>query len=130
MMLEKKINDIQRENKLEILANNFNKQKRNGRINYNNINNINENGIYSNDINNEDNNEFIPITESQLNRNMMGCGYKSKYEELKKSMINGNEASQELRTSMSLAGFSKFVTQNKLVEKNENIYVQENDDNR
>ena len=26
MMLEKKINDIQRENKLEILANNFNKQ--------------------------------------------------------------------------------------------------------
>ena len=129
MMLEKKINDIQRENKLEILANNFNKQKRNGRINYNNINSINENGIYSNDINNEDNNnEFIPITESQLNRNMMGCGYKSKYEELKKSMINGNEASQELRTSMSLAGFSKFVTQNKLVEKNENIYVQDNND--
>ena len=121
MMLEKKINDIQRENKLEILANNFNKQKRNnGRINYNN----NENGIQLND-----NNEFIPISESQINRNIMGCGYKSKYEELKKSMMAGNEASQELRTSMSLAGFSKFVKQNKLGEKNENIEIQENSNN-
>ena len=121
MMLEKKINDIQRENKLEILANNFNKQKRNnGRINYNN----NENGIQLND-----NNEFIPISESQINRNIMGCGYKSKYEELKKSMMAGNEASQELRTSMSLAGFSKFVKQNKLGEKNENIDIQENSNN-
>ena len=59
----------------------------------------------------------------------MGCGYKSKYEELKQSMINGNEASQELRTSMSLAGISKFVKQNKLVENNENINIQDNSNN-
>ena len=134
MMLEKKINDIQRENKLEILANNFNKQKRNeknnGRQKYNNINdNYNDNGIQLNDMNN-DNNEFIPITESQINRNIIGCGYKSKYEELKMSMINGTEASQELRTSMSLAGYSKLVKQNKLVEKNENNnIIQDNSNN-
>ena len=134
MMLEKKINDIQRENKLEILANNFNKQKKNasnnGRQNYNiiNPNYMNENGLQLNE-NNEENNEYIPISESQINRNIMGCGYKSKYEELKQSMINGNEASQELRTSMSLAGISKFVKQNKLVENNENINIQDNSNN-
>ena len=130
MMLEKKINDIQRENKLEILANNFNKQRKNGqnngRQNYNTINvNMNDNGIHIKD-NNDNNDEYIPITESQINRNIIGCGYKSKYEELKQSMINGNEASQELRTSMSLAGISKFVKQNKLVENNENINIQDN----
>ena len=122
MMLEKKINDIQRENKLEILANNYNKQKKNnGKFN----NNINENGIQSNG-NNNNNDEFIPISESQINRNIIGCGYKSKYEELKISMMNGNEASQELRTSMSLAGISKFVKQNKLNEKNDNMNEQDN----
>lgn len=50
MMLEKKINDIQRENKLEILANNFNKQKKitqnNGRQNYNIINAAEDNLIF------------------------------------------------------------------------------------
>ena len=125
MMLEKKINDIQRENKLEILANNYNKQKKNnGKFN----NNINENGIQSNG-NNNNNDEFIPISESQINRNIIGCGYKSKYEELKISMMNGNEASQELRTSMSLAGISKFVKQNKLNEKNDNMNEHENNYN-
>ena len=123
MMLEKKINDIQRENKLEILANNYNKQKKNnGRMNYNNIN---DNGIQLID----NNAEFIPISESQINRNILGCGYKSKYEELKMSMMNGNEASQELRTSMSLAGISKFVKQNKLMEKHENLNNPENSNN-
>ena len=122
MMLEKKINDIQRENKLEILANNINKQKKN------NIRNIDNNKYMNNNsLNNE--NEFIPITESQINRNIIGCGYKSKYEELKNSMINGNEASLELRTSMSLEGFSKLVKQNKLVEKNENMNIQDNINN-
>ena len=83
--------------------------------------------------NDNNDNEFIPITESQINRNIIGCGYKSKYEELKNSMINGNEASQELRTSMSLEGFSKFVKQNKLIAKNEkmnaNIIEQDNINN-
>jgi len=131
MMLEKKINDIQRENKLEMLANNFNKQKKSSIRNNPNINqNYANNDIMTNDNND---NEFIPITESQINRNIIGCGYKSKYEELKNSMINGNEASQELRTSMSLEGFSKFVKQNKLIEKNEkmnaNIIEQDNINN-
>ena len=131
MMLEKKINEIQRENKLENLANNFNRQRNslknnNNMINNNNKNNggynyINESNIQMNnnsnsnnyDIN-KNNDEYMQISESQINRNIMDCGYKSKYEELKLSMMNGNEASQELRTSMSLVGFSKFVTQNKL----------------
>ena len=73
--------------------------------------------------------ERIIINESQVNRNIRDCTYKSKYEELKISMINGNEASQELRTSMSLAGFSKFVTQNKLVEQNNNINNNDNSNN-
>ena len=45
-------------------------------------------------------------------------------------MINGTEASQELRTSMSLTGYSKLVKQNKLVEKNENNnIIQDNSNN-
>ena len=133
MMLEKKINEIQRENKLESLANNFNRQRNSLRNIDNNSNNGgNNNYSKSKNIqinNNKNNNNYNEITESQINRNIIDCGYKSKYEELKQSMINGNEASQELRTSMSLAGFSKFVTQNKLAEQNLNINNSNNGSN-
>ena len=35
-------------------------------------------------------------------------------------MINGDDISNELKTSMSLAGVSKFIVQNKLVDMNKN----------
>ena len=137
MILEKKINEIQRENRLEILANNFNKQRnslRNNNDNNGGYNDYNNNNLQiidnnKNTRNKNNNNDYIPMNESQINRNIIDCGYKSKYEELKLSMINGNEASQELRTSMSLAGFSKFVIQNKLAEHNQNQNMNENSNN-
>ena len=120
MMLEKKINEIQRQNKLEMLANNYNKQKQ--MLRNNDISKNNGGYSYANENMNAkvNYNELSPISENEINsKNIMDCCYKSKYEELKKSMINGDEASQELRTSISLAGFSKFVMQNKLVVQNQ-----------
>ena len=66
-------------------------------------------------------NDFGITDESQIKRDIIGCAYKSKYEELLESIIKGEDISNELKTSMSLAGVSKFVTQNKLLENN-NIY--------
>ena len=115
MMLEKKINEIQRENKLQNLSKNYNKQK-----------------IIQNDLNknkNSNTNKNDMLTESKITKNLKGLNYHSKYEELKQSMINGNDASEELKTSISLAGFSKFVVQNKLTDNNRNIYNNINNNN-
>jgi len=71
-------------------------------------------------------NEF-GIDQSQNERNLTMCKYKSKYEELKESMINGDSISNELKTSMSLAGISKFVVQNNFIDKNKINYISDND---
>ena len=55
-----------------------------------------------------------------INNDIIVCGYKSKYEELKESIRNGDDISAELKTSISLIGDSKFVIQNKFVGFNEN----------
>ena len=62
---------------------------------------------------------------------IIDCGYISKYEGLLSSKVKSNEASQEIRTSQSLEGFSKFVTQNKSVKQNQNKIENNNyqDDN-
>jgi hypothetical protein len=64
----------------------------------------------------------LGIDESQNERDLIGCRYISKYEELRESMINGDDISNELKTSMSLGGVSKFLVQNKLVDMNKNNY--------
>jgi hypothetical protein len=82
MMLEKKINEIQRENKLEMLANNYNKQKQ--MLRNNDISKNNGGYNYSNEKMNVkvNNNELSPISENEINnKNIMDCCYKSKYEE-------------------------------------------------
>ena len=64
---------------------------------------------------------LIGVTdESQIRRDINACGYQSKYEQLRESMLNGDDISNDLKVSMSLAGVSKFVTQNKLVQMNAN----------
>ena len=121
MMLEKKINEIQKESKLEILSKKMGKEK-------NKENNENKE---NNDQINNNNEEYVPISEEEMNQNLIDCGYISKYEGLLSSKVKSNEASQEIRTSQSLEGFSKFVTQNKSVKQNQNKIENNNyqDDN-
>ena len=41
---------------------------------------------------------FIGITdESQIKRDIAGCGYQSKYEQLRESILNGDDISNELK---------------------------------
>ena len=101
------------------------------------VKNIKKNNYINENLNNDSNNLLEEskkstgsfnlneqgINEKQnvnLDNNIIGLGYKSKYEELKSSIINGEDISNELKISMSLIGESKFVIQNKFVEVPEN----------
>ena len=108
LILEQKVKDIKNNNYLNNINNEIN-------IN-NNINNslLKESKKSKNDL---DENK---IGNSLNYYNIAECGYKSKYEQLKESIINGEDISEELKTSISLIGDSKFVFQNKLVEINDN----------
>ena len=138
MILEQKVKEIK--------GNNYN----NNEINNTNINNSNNNNIQIKVDDNLNNQNFkstgtfnldenalsekknineFGIDESQNEKDLIGCRYKSKYEELRESMINGDDISNELKTSMSLVGISKFVVQNKLFDKNKMNYNNDNDDN-
>ena len=80
-------------------------------------------------------NDFGITYESQIKRDIIGCAYKSKYEELLESIMNGDDISNDLKTSMSLAGISKFVTPKKLLQSNNNnindsnLYITWKEDN-
>ena len=102
LILEQKVKDIKKNNYINenlINNNNFLEESKKSPVSYN-LNEQQHNVDFDNDIN--------------------GCGYKSKYEELKSSIINGEDISNELKISMSLIGESKFVIQNKFVEVPEN----------
>ena len=116
IILEQKVKEIQYNNNYNNNYINVNSSKKN----YNNINNINKN-LYNNNSNlisgefkkssdyvNLDENalsekkpmNFIGITdESQIRRDIVGCGYQSKYEQLRESILNGDDISNELKVS-------------------------------
>ena len=101
------------------------------------VKNIKKNNYINENLNNDSNNLLEEskkstgsfnlneqgINEKQnvnIDNNIIGLGYKSKYEELKSSIINGEDISNELKMSMSLIGDSKFVVQNKFIKIPEN----------
>jgi len=142
MILEQKVKEIKSNNYNNNEANNINVNSSNNnniiiKVDDNADDNLNNQNFKSTGTFNLDEislsekkniNEF-GIDESQNERDLIGCRYKSKYEELRESMINGNDISDELKTSMSLAGISKFVVQNKLIDNNKINYSNDDNDN-
>ena len=142
MILEQKVKEIKSNNYNNNEANNINVNSSNNnniiiKVDDNADDNLNNQNFKSTGTFNLDEislsekkniNEF-GIDESQNERDLIGCRYKSKYEELRESMINGNVISDELKTSMSLAGISKFVVQNKLIDNNKINYSNDDNDN-
>ena len=115
LILEQKVKDIKNNNYIN---------------NMNNSNLIEEGNIKSSASFNLDQNAIS--NQQNFNNdvnNIEGCAYKSKYEELKESIINGEDISAELKTSISLIGDSKFVVQNKLVGINDNNINLDNNQN-
>lgn len=71
---------------------------------------------------NEQIKDGISIITSQLNRDIQRCNYYSKYEDLKQSIINLDDATPELKES--LTGISKLVTPTCNTQSNNNINSQ------
>ena len=110
-ILEQKVKDIKKNNFVNDNADNLS--------NINN-NNLLEQSKRSTGTFNLNENTMSKQLNKDLDNDIIGCGYKSKYEELKSSIINGEDISNELKISMSLIGDSKFVVQNKFLEIPEN----------
>ena len=107
LILEQKVKDIKKNNYINENLSNDN-------------NNLLEESKKSTGSFNLNEQVFNEKKNMNLDNNIIGLGYKSKYEELKSSIINGEDISNELRMSMSLIGDSKFVVQNKLIKIPEN----------
>ena len=130
LVLERKIREIQEISKnYEInnkkyltsiqSANNKNKNKNN----FNQSGKKKERNNYSNNITSTTINS---LTTSQLDQKIRGCQYRSKYEDLRKSVFKNEDINQNLKESLvkeSLAGWSKFVTtkNESFIQNNPNI---------
>ena len=55
--------------------------------------------------NNKNQNTLNSLTTSQINKQIMGCQYRSKYEDLRKSIFKNDDLNQDLKESLS--GWSK-----------------------
>ena len=116
LILEQKVKDIKNNNYINDLSNS----------NVSNRKSLEQNKKSSGSFNLDENaiSKKQNFNNNNYNNDIAGCAYKSKYEELKESIFNGEDISEELKTSISLIGDSKFVVQNKLVkinDKNNNI---------
>ena len=130
LVLERKIREIQEISKnYEInnkkyltsiqSANNKNKNKNN----FNQSEMKKERNAYSNNLTSTTINS---LTTSQLDQKIRGCQYRSKYEDLRKSVFKNEDINQNLKESLvkeSLAGWSKLVTtkNESFIQNNPNI---------
>ena len=124
------IMDLILEQKVKEIKNNNNNINHNNEIDLMNEENKRSTGTFNLDnnaiseqkqiIDEINNNNFENLEQKKINNDIIGCTYKSKYEELKESILNGDDISNELKTSISLVGNSKFVVKNKLVVPNQN----------
>jgi len=124
LILEQKVKDIKNNNYINDLSNS----------NVSNRKSLEQNKKSSGSFNLDENaiSKKQNFNNNNYNNDIAGCAYKSKYEELKESIFNGEDISEELKTSISLIGDSKFVVQNKLVKingNNNNIDADNNNQN-
>jgi len=117
LVLDRKIREIQEisknyhKNKMYMNENLYeNKTERNKKKDLNLFNTQSstrkkENNYISN---NKNQNTLNSLTTSQINKQIMGCQYRSKYEDLRKSIFKNDDLNQDLKESLS--GWSKLVT--------------------
>ena len=107
-VLEQKIKELEKSNSEP-------KKKINYEINNNKNNNSQNNNLENKESNNlKNNNPFI----SSINKNLVDCGYKSKYEEIRKSVF-----SDDNKENPELDGWSKLVVTKKQVSNDKSFYT-------
>ena len=124
LVLDRKIREIQEisknyQNNKKKYDNYLNPNKNiNLNNNYQNINNQNQ--IRKNE-NNNFNSNINSLTVSQINKQIIGCQYRSKYEDLRKSIFKNEDLNHDLKESLS--GWSKLVTpqSESFIKNNPNI---------
>ena len=126
LVLDRKIREIQEisknyhKNKMymnEYLNENKSQRSKNKNLNIFNTQISTRKKENSNILNNKNQNTIDSLTTSQINKQIMGCQYRSKYEDLRKSVFKNDDLNQDLKESLS--GWSKLVTlQNESYIKN------------
>ena len=133
LVLDKKIKEIQDKrqnyNNKKQMNNNFINNKSSNKKN----NNMNDNKLRNNSNNNFNNSQnknsiLNSLTQSQLNKKIKECQYRSKYEDLRKSIFKNEDINKDLMQSLS--GWSKFITpKNNINMSNNNFYQTWKDNN-